>query len=87
LKLQYGAEAIFTIFKKIDLQKLLTQLKTDLEKASSLESVKVNKRIAIVSAMINSNIRPEWMFLTSYSSYSTSTKTNGSSRWRTICDF
>lgn len=60
-----GAEAIFNIFKKIDLQKLLTQLKTDLEKASSLESVKVNKRIAIVSAMINSNIRPEWMFLTS----------------------
>lgn len=59
-----GAEAIYNIFKKLDLQKLLTQLNTELEKASSLESVKINKRIAIVSAMINSNTRPEWMFLT-----------------------
>ncbi len=59
-----GAEAIYNIFKKIDLQKLLAQLKQELEKASSLESVKVNKRIGVISAMINSGIRPEWMFLT-----------------------
>ncbi len=59
-----GAEAIYNIFKKIDLNKLLSQLRTELEKASSLESGKINKRIGVVSAMINSNIRPEWMFLT-----------------------
>jgi len=58
-----GAEAIYDIFKKIDLAKLLEQLKLELEKASSLESVKINKRIGAVSAMIQSNIRPEWMFL------------------------
>ncbi len=59
-----GAEAIYNIFKKIDLHKLLSQLKQEMEKASSLESVKINKRIAVISAMISSNIRPEWMFLT-----------------------
>lgn len=60
-----GAEAIFNIFKRIDLNKLLEQLKQELEKATSLEVGKVNKRIGVVSAMISSNIRPEWMFLTS----------------------
>ncbi len=60
-----GAEAIYNIFKKLDLQKLLGQLKQELEKASSLESVKISKRIGLISSMINSNTRPEWMFLTS----------------------
>lgn len=59
-----GAEAIFNIFKRIDLNKLLEQLKQELSKASSLEVAKINKRIGVVSAMISSNIRPEWMFLT-----------------------
>ena len=58
-----GAESIYNIFKKIDLHKLLSQLKEELEKASNLESVKVNKRISLIAAMIHSNIRPEWMFL------------------------
>lgn len=58
-----GAEAIFNIFKKIDLNKLLAQLNEELAKSTSVESVKVNKRISLVTAMINSNIRPEWMFL------------------------
>ncbi|TSC70908.1 MAG: DNA-directed RNA polymerase subunit beta' [Parcubacteria group bacterium Gr01-1014_46] len=59
-----GAEAIYNIFKKLDLNKLLEQLHVELEKAGSLEVGKVNKRIGVVSSMINSNIRPEWMFLT-----------------------
>ncbi|MEQ1561154.1 MAG: DNA-directed RNA polymerase subunit beta' [Nitrospira sp.] len=59
-----GAEAIYNIFKKIDLQKLLTQLNQELEKSSSLEAGKVNRRIGLIQSMIKSNIRPEWMFLT-----------------------
>ncbi len=58
-----GAEAIYNIFKKVDLQKLLTNLNQELEKASTLDSIKINKRISTVSAMINAGIRPEWMFL------------------------
>ncbi len=60
-----GAEAIYNIFKKLDLKKLLAQLNEELLKAGALEAPKVNKRISVVSSMINSNIRPEWMFLTS----------------------
>jgi DNA-directed RNA polymerase subunit beta' len=59
-----GAEAIYNIFKKIDLEKLLKQLTEEVAKASSLEAVRINKRISTIQAMINSLIRPEWMFLT-----------------------
>ncbi|MBI4155605.1 MAG: DNA-directed RNA polymerase subunit beta' [Candidatus Zambryskibacteria bacterium] len=59
-----GAEDIYNIFKKIDLKKLLLKLSEELETASSVESAKINKRVGIVSALINSGIRPEWMFLT-----------------------
>ncbi|MES2213720.1 MAG: DNA-directed RNA polymerase subunit beta' [Patescibacteria group bacterium] len=59
-----GAEAIYNIFKKIDLKLLLAQLNTELEKSSAVEAVKVNKRISTISAMLISEIRPEWMFLT-----------------------
>ncbi|MEI6842975.1 MAG: DNA-directed RNA polymerase subunit beta' [bacterium] len=59
-----GAEAIYNIFKKIDLNKLLTQLTAEYEKAGSLEAVRLNKRISTIQALINSNSRPEWMFMT-----------------------
>ncbi len=59
-----GAEAIYTIFKSLDMPKLLASLEEEIVKASALESVKLNKRIGLVSAMINSGVRPEWMFLT-----------------------
>ncbi len=60
-----GAEAIYNIFKKVDLNKLLEQLNLELEKASSIESAKLIKRIGFISSMISSGVRPEWMFLTS----------------------
>lgn len=59
-----GAEAVYNIFKKIDLNKLLAQLEQDLEKAGNMEAAKINKRISTIQAMINSGTRPEWMFLT-----------------------
>lgn len=58
-----GAEAIHNIFKTLDLQKLKDGLEADIEKASSLDKEKINKRLGIVKSMIESNIRPEWMFL------------------------
>ncbi len=59
-----GAEAIYNIFKKLDLTKLRERLQTELEKAGAVERVKLNKRIGIVKSMINSGVRPEWMFVT-----------------------
>jgi DNA-directed RNA polymerase subunit beta' len=60
-----GAEAIYNIFKKVDLDKLLAGLNQELEKASALDAVKINKRISTVASMISAGIRPEWMFMSS----------------------
>ena len=59
-----GAEAIYSIFKKIDLDALLKSLEEELTKASAIDSVKLNKRISTIQAMVHSGVRPEWMFLT-----------------------
>ncbi len=60
---EIGAEAIYNIFRSIDLLKLKDQLIVSLEKAKSLEREKLEKRLYLVKAMIGSKIRPEWMFL------------------------
>src|SRR3989344_1442510 len=60
-----GAEAIYNIFRAIDLNKLRDRLLTSLEKAKSLEREKLEKRLSLVKSMIGSKIRPEWMFLQS----------------------
>ncbi|KKW07784.1 MAG: DNA-directed RNA polymerase [Parcubacteria group bacterium GW2011_GWA2_49_16] len=59
-----GAEAIYNIFKKLDLVKFKEKLQGELEKAGSVERAKLNKRLGIVKSMINAGVRPEWMFLT-----------------------
>ena len=58
-----GAEAIYNIFKKIDLKKLEESLKAALEKASAVETEKIEKRLSLVRSMARNNLRPEWMFL------------------------
>jgi DNA-directed RNA polymerase subunit beta' len=58
-----GAEAIYEILKKIDLNKLHKELEVELEKAPATEIPRLNKRMSTVQWMVNSNIRPEWMFL------------------------
>ena len=59
-----GAEAVFEMFKKIDLVKLEKHLETSLEKAGAVERVKLYKRLSLVKGMNRSGVRPEWMFLT-----------------------
>lgn len=61
---QIGAEAVYNLFKRIDLGKLLVSLEKELETAGSTEREKLNKRVALIKGMIQANIRPEWMFLT-----------------------
>ncbi|OHA89335.1 MAG: DNA-directed RNA polymerase subunit beta' [Candidatus Zambryskibacteria bacterium RIFCSPHIGHO2_01_FULL_43_25] len=58
-----GAEAIYNILRNIDLHKLMGELSASLEKASSLETPKIQKRMNLVEQLINSNTRPEWMFI------------------------
>lgn len=59
-----GAEAIYNIFKKLDLEKFQVKLKADLEEAGAIERVKLQKRLGLVKSMIDSKVRPEWMFMT-----------------------
>jgi DNA-directed RNA polymerase subunit beta' len=59
-----GAEAIFSIFKEMDLNKVIKETEEQLEKCSSIEKEKLEKKLSLVRSMLGSNIRPEWMFLT-----------------------
>ncbi len=45
------------------MEKLLGELEAQLEKAPATEMARLNKRISTIQAMINSKVRPEWMFL------------------------
>jgi DNA-directed RNA polymerase subunit beta' len=60
---EIGAEAIYNIFRQLDLQKMEIKVKEELENSKSVESVKIAKRLSIIQSMIRSNTRPEWMFL------------------------
>ncbi|MEN9920523.1 MAG: hypothetical protein RL538_416 [Candidatus Parcubacteria bacterium] len=59
-----GAEAIYELFKNIDLAKLIDQLEHDYTKAGAMERAKLDKRLALIRGMSNSGVRPEWLFLT-----------------------
>lgn len=58
-----GAEAIYELCTAIDLPKLQAALEIDLQKASSIERDRLNKRLSLIRSMITAKIRPEWMFL------------------------
>ncbi len=59
-----GAEAIYSIFKNLDLNKLKHLTEKMLEKVSVAEKEKLQKRLSLIRAMTYAGIRPEWMFLT-----------------------
>ena len=59
-----GAEAIYDIFVKLDLNKFRDELIAKNEKAGAAERAKLQKRIALVTQMIGADVRPEWMFMT-----------------------
>ncbi len=59
-----GAEAIFTLFKNLDLEKIKAETQALIPKASSIDKEKLEKRMSLIRSMIHSGIRPEWMFLT-----------------------
>jgi len=59
-----GAEAIFDLFKRLDLNALAARLELEHEKAGALERAKLDKRLALVRGMITSGVKPECMILT-----------------------
>jgi len=59
-----GAEAIFDLFKQVNLDELLKRLEKERETAGAMERAKLDKRLSLVRGMIHAGVRPEWMFLT-----------------------
>ncbi|MEK7569606.1 MAG: DNA-directed RNA polymerase subunit beta' [Patescibacteria group bacterium] len=59
-----GAEAIYSIFKNLDLGKLKRHTEVMIDKVSGVEKEKLQKRLSLIRAMTYSSIKPEWMFLT-----------------------
>ncbi len=58
-----GAEAIRTLLEEIDLDKLVAQIKKELETASEQKKAKLIKRLDTVEAFKMSGNRPEWMIM------------------------
>ena len=59
-----GAEAIYSIFKNLDLNKLKIHTEKMIVESSVAEKEKLQKRLSLIRAMTYADIRPEWMFLT-----------------------
>ncbi len=59
-----GAEALYSILKKIDLAEVVERLKGEFEKSGAAEKDKLRKRLALAESMLRAKVRPEWMFMT-----------------------
>lgn len=58
-----GAEAIHHIFSEMDLAKLEKETVEAIENTGVTEGRKLKKRLSLIRSMLQSNTRPEWMFL------------------------
>ncbi len=61
---EIGAEAIYKVFKKINLEDLRVRLEKERETAGAAERAKLDKRLSLIKGMTNAGVRPEWMLLT-----------------------
>jgi DNA-directed RNA polymerase subunit beta' len=59
-----GAEVLRSVFEKVNLKEIITELKKELEIAQPANRRKILIRLKIFQGMVKSNVRPEWMFLT-----------------------
>ena len=58
-----GAEAIKLLLTEIDLEKTCTELRAELENASTQKATRILKRLEVLDAFRLSGNRPEWMIL------------------------
>ena len=59
-----GAEAVYELFKKIDLAELCASLEAERERASAAERARLDKRLSLIRGLLASGVSPHWMFLT-----------------------
>ena len=63
-KASIGAEAVYNIFKEMNLQEEEKSLKARLDESETQERPKLLAKYNLIKTMIKSGVRPEWMFLT-----------------------
>ncbi|HEV2528603.1 MAG TPA: DNA-directed RNA polymerase subunit beta' [Thermomicrobiales bacterium] len=59
-----GAEAVFEFVKKVDLDQLALDLRTEMQSASDVKRKKATKRLRVVEALRKSGNQPAWMIFT-----------------------
>jgi len=59
-----GAEALWKIFSKVDLEKEIKKMNEEIKKTALINRRKVLARLKMFKAMLKAGVRPEWMFLT-----------------------
>ncbi|MBI2097635.1 MAG: DNA-directed RNA polymerase subunit beta' [Candidatus Vogelbacteria bacterium] len=59
-----GAEAVWQIFKNLDLEAAIKELTGQLKQASAAERLRLQRRYNLLTSMKKAGLRPEWMFLT-----------------------
>ncbi len=59
-----GAEAILSLTKKLDLEKLAADLRAEIQQSKGQKLIKANKRLQVVNGLRRAHLRPEWMILT-----------------------
>ena len=63
LKVNMGAEALLEVLKKIDLDKLSSELRVEVSKSSGQRHIKATKRLRLVEGMKNAKVDPSWMVM------------------------
>lgn len=58
-----GAEAIAELLEKIDLQKLVLDLKSKLQEKSNFKKHNIIKRLEVAETFLNSGCKPQWMIM------------------------
>ncbi|HVX29378.1 MAG TPA: DNA-directed RNA polymerase subunit beta', partial [Nitrolancea sp.] len=59
-----GAEAVYDVVAKMDLDQLASELRLDIQNMSGMRRKKATKRLRVVEALRRSGNRPEWMIFT-----------------------
>ncbi|MBI4135993.1 MAG: DNA-directed RNA polymerase subunit beta' [Candidatus Vogelbacteria bacterium] len=59
-----GAEAVWQIFKNLDLGSEIKKLGGQLKQASAAERLRLQRRFNLLTSMNKAGLQPEWMFLT-----------------------
>jgi DNA-directed RNA polymerase subunit beta' len=58
-----GAEAVLSVVKKLDLDKLAADLREEIVKTTGQRHIKATKRLRVIDGIRKANVNPSWMIL------------------------